>query len=589
LTVKLPDRLRHAWPHAFVVLAVLLVTRDWWNDYLLAGHSAYMDFYRQVVLHDAIRQGDWWPRFAEPFYRGHGSLLFHFYAPFSYYLTELFIFLHAPIAVAIKMALATGLFLSGYFMVRLTRELFDDWAAAAAGALYVLAPYHLVDVLARHAFGEAIAFAWLPLIFWGLLGAVRDGSRLRLAAGTVGIALLLLTHNITAMISAPFIFLWWLYLTIVYGKENRRGPLFGALTGVLGLLLAAFFWMPAVMETNFIWSEKSLTDDYFQYQKHFVYCKQFFSLMWAHGGSGPGMDDTLPYQLGLAHWLLLPGSLIALWRWRDKRGQLLLWWALLLAALAMCHFISRPVWSAIDKLAFVQFPWRFLVLASFAGSLLAGVAASGLRRWNWGGQGVAFALCAVCLPLVVYAPYTYAKHTLYNTENGKYLRLNKDDYAESLPYKKFIRLEKTVDATWISRRLIRATAREDFLPKTVRDIPPRPPETIFSVAGGVVLDQRREAPCRYRAQVVMDDAGDLLLNRFWYPGWRATVDGHDVSTGAFGPHGLIRIMLPAGEHEVSVVFGTTPLRTTAWLISLAALFALIAAMIFFRPGVLSKN
>ena len=102
--MKLPDRLRHAWPHAFVALAVLLVTRDWWNGYLLGGHSAYMDFYRQVVLHDAIRQGDWWPRFAEPFYRGYGSLLFHFYAPFSYYLTELFILLRAPIAVAIKLA-----------------------------------------------------------------------------------------------------------------------------------------------------------------------------------------------------------------------------------------------------------------------------------------------------------------------------------------------------------------------------------------------------------------------------------------------------------------------------------------------------
>ncbi|MHA1566211.1 MAG: hypothetical protein ACTSX7_12930, partial [Alphaproteobacteria bacterium] len=156
--------------------AVLLVTRQWWNDALLGGHSAYMDIYRQVVLDEAFRQGDFWPRFAEAFYYGHGSLLFHFYAPLSYYLTEIFMLLGASVAAALKLAMATGLLLSGVFMALLARELFGNYAAACAGVLYVLAPYHLVDVLARHAFGEAIAFVWLPLAFWGILGAVRDRS-----------------------------------------------------------------------------------------------------------------------------------------------------------------------------------------------------------------------------------------------------------------------------------------------------------------------------------------------------------------------------------------------------------------------------
>lgn len=541
-----------------------------------------MDLFRLVVLDEAVRAGDWWPRFNEAFYYGYGSLLFHFYAPFGYYLAELFSLLGASLAVAMKLAMAVGILLSGVFMALLARDLFGDYAAACAGVLYVLAPYHLVDVLARHAFGEALAFAWLPLAFWGILGAVRDRSMWHMTAGAVGIFLLLVTHNITAMISAPMLFFWWLYLSVKFKKDGWQGSMLGAAAGAFGLLTAAFFWLPALLETNLIWSEKSLTDEYFQYWKHFVYFKQFFSTMWGHGGSGPGMNDTLPFQLGLAHWVLLGGSVFVFWRCRNWRSHLAVLWVFCLAALAFCHDISRPVWDAVNILAFVQFPWRFLILAAFAASLAGACVAEALKDVAWRNVGPSLALCAVCFAFPAYAPYTSAKHTLVDTQTGKYLRFARESYEKKQALPRYERLEEIVDGEWIRDRLIRATAREDYLPKNVTVLPSGRPAEDMTVENGELIEMSKLGARHYRAKVQMEDEGRVVLHRFWYPGWRAVIDGEAAETQPCGAEGLVGASVGAGLHEIEFRFGSTSLRIISWILSFLGLLALGAVVIFFR-------
>ncbi len=581
-----PKRLTRCWPFAVVVVAVLLVSRQWWNSGLLGGHSSYMDLFRQVVLHDAVRQGDLWPRFAEAFYYNHGSLLFHFYAPLSYYLTELFMVVGAPVAVAIKLAMAAGLLLSGVFMALLARELFGDYAAACAGVLYVLAPYHLVDVLARHAFGEAIAFAWLPLAFWGVLGAVRDGSAGRMIAGALGVAFLLLTHNITAMISAPLLVLWWAYVSVKYRAAGTRGVLLGIGAGLGGVLLAAFFWVPAFAETNLIWSRESLTDEYFQYWKHFVFAKQFFSTFWGHGGSVEGPDDGLPFQLGLAHWTLLAGSVATYALRREWRTHLAVCWVMLLWALFMAHYASEPIWSRISTLAFVQFPWRFLVLAAFAGSLAAGSAAQALR--DAGGElwGPKMALIAVAIAFPLYAPYTYAKHTLYVERKDDYAHYSIGKYLAQRDRPGYERLERMVTMDWIRTHLVRATAREDFLPRTVLELPNTAPSADVECTIGEVTGSRRLGPRHYVADVKLPEPGTVVLQRFWYPGWEAVVDGCAQPAMAFSSSGLAAVDVAAGAHRVEFRFGSTPLRRTAGVVSLLTALGMLA---FWIAGLVARR
>ena len=67
----------------------------------------------------------------------------------------------------------------------------------------------------------------------------------------------------------------------------------------------------------------------------------------------------------------------------------------------------------------------------------------------------------------------------------------------------------------------------------------------------------------------------LLVQTYWYPGWRAWVDGQPVDIEREGPHALIALDVPAGEHVVTLRFTETPLRLAATLVSLATLAGMV--------------
>jgi hypothetical protein len=76
----------------------------------------------------------------------------------------------------------------------------------------------------------------------------------------------------------------------------------------------------------------------------------------------------------------------------------------------------------------------------------------------------------------------------------------------------------------------------------------------------------------------------LRLYTFYFPGWRATVDGAEVEIEVAGPEGFITFWVPEGQHEVEVRFGDTQPRTAGWVVSGVAGGLLIVAVVRMRPG-----
>ena len=78
-------------------------------------------------------------------------------------------------------------------------------------------------------------------------------------------------------------------------------------------------------------------------------------------------------------------------------------------------------------------------------------------------------------------------------------------------------------------------------------------------------------PERLEATVNSPEPWRLSLHAFWIPGWSATVDGRSVKTGPTDAMGVAGVEVPAGEHQVSLAFGPTPLRRVTVWVSLVAL------------------
>jgi hypothetical protein len=88
-------------------------------------------------------------------------------------------------------------------------------------------------------------------------------------------------------------------------------------------------------------------------------------------------------------------------------------------------------------------------------------------------------------------------------------------------------------------------------------------QVVPTVAGSNLLAAKVTSPVPWQ----------LSMHAYWIPGWSATVDGQPAPTGPVDAIGLAGVALPAGEHEVRLVFGATPLRRVAVWVSLLVLVA----------------
>jgi len=188
--------------------------------------------------------------------------MFAFYPPLPYYPVELLHLLGLSFFASIKLSFLLAFLLSGLFMYSLVRDLFGRLAGLVAAVFYVYAPYHSVDVYVRGALNEAWGMVWFPLI---LLYAKRIIAPSNPTATTrkrnliflaLSYAALLLSHNVMTLIFTPILALWSLYWIATTRHWLRLKPLL--IAGLWGVGLAAFFFLPVVLEKRFVHVETRL-------------------------------------------------------------------------------------------------------------------------------------------------------------------------------------------------------------------------------------------------------------------------------------------------------------------------------------------
>jgi hypothetical protein len=143
-----------------------------------------------------------------------------------------------------KLVITAALVLGGFFSYaaarRLTRQGFPS---AAAGAVFMTAPYLLADIHGRFAFPETVSFCLLPLVFWSLLRSFYSPRLGRVLVSGVAWAALALSHNITYLYGALFFALFFLSFFRPTWKHLGRAARLGA-GFALGLLLTAWYVAP---------------------------------------------------------------------------------------------------------------------------------------------------------------------------------------------------------------------------------------------------------------------------------------------------------------------------------------------------------
>ncbi len=240
--------------------------------------------------------------------------------------------------------------------------------------------------------------------------------------------------------------------------------------------------------------------------------------------------------------------------------------ALLIACLALILPEAGPLWVRLPLARLIAFPWRLLGPALLFVALLAAGAALALPSRL---RGAAVLALLVLAPLSV-APYLFPRPFA--------------PAAEPTPAD-IVRYEQTGGA--------RATASaNEYLPVWVCD--PDPPAVLAGtyLAGQTPQRLDRDAlpagsaatllaaePLADVYRLMLPAAGQARFRRFYFPGWRATVDDQPAAIVPDPRYGLIQVAVPAGTHEVAIRFGTTSARTAGWVLAALGLAAAALALV----------
>ncbi|HOU13519.1 MAG TPA: hypothetical protein PKZ84_10415 [Anaerolineae bacterium] len=564
-----------SWAVGLLILALLLFFAPALQPLLRAdftcGYDNVFHLWRAVQIDHLWSQGVLFSRWAPDMAHGFGFPLFLFMPPGTAVGAALLHWLGLAWPVALNALLALGMIAGGLFMFALARDLFGSYAGMVAAVGYVYAPFLAYDVFNRGSLSESVTWAFPPLILWALHRWTLRRERGFLVAGTFGLAALMLSHHPFGFLFAPLFGLW--VLLEGYLARDWRVVWRGVLLGGLGLGLAAFFWLPPLLERGWVQTDRLLGTWVFDYHYNFLSLDHVLAL--PRAADPYLMNDWPPKALGLVPVLvaLLPGLH---WKRLSHAGR---WYVLLLWLVTpvFTFLVLSPsvgLWERLSLLSYIQFPWRYLGPAAFCLALLAGagvslaaddeprrfapiagflaslVVTAGLIAANLGWFFPTFCAAPADTSPAALIAWERATDTLGTTAKGEYLPI----WVEQMPD------DGALDAAYAAGEPV-ARLPEHALP---------PGATILSADYGALrATLELETPAAFQARYLA----------FYYPGWKATVDGAPVDVTPEPQTGLVTFPVPAGRHRIAVWFGETPLRLVADGISVLSLVLLVALLL----------
>ncbi len=550
--LSLKVKLRPHFPYlAALFLLTMLAGLPLFQFKIMSGHDALEYLPRAVIFYEGLEARQLFPRWSPELSAGYGQPFFNFNPPLFYYLSTVFHFLGFSFIASQNLAIFTLLSLAGIGMYLLAGTFFGFQGGLVSALAYLFAPYLMVCLYVRHALADFASFAFLPFAFWSIYLYIKEGQYRHLLIHAVSVSLILLSSNPIGFISIPALAFFIIWLSGI-GKSMRvllRG--LGCL--LLGIALAASFWLPALMERGFVQTPR-LLEGYLSYTNHFVYIAQFFHSLWGYGLSQPGPNDGMAFSLGPVHLFFIGVSLLLIWVNHSKRQKLrstvIFFLALIFLAGFFASTASRFLWDRIPLLQYLQFPWRTLSLVAVSTAFVCGYPFHFLKTSE---RRYVNLLMVVIITTIFITGFTKAHPETY-------LEINEIDYSPEAiaSYGLAVTTAREYEPIWVKER-----------PQT------RPKEQLTILSGQARIITIPVSPTSYEFHVTVMESVRLQVNTFYFPGWKLYLNGTQSTIRITDPEGLIAFSLEPGDYLVQLIFTNTPIRVLGTAISMMALSILL--------------
>ena len=372
---------------------------------LIRGNSCGHDFNVHLVSWldslNAWRHGIPYPHWTPSPNYGAGEPRFVFYPPLTWMLGAalgaILPWNLAPIALTFLILAATGLATRALALEAfgsnalgpdaLGLGALDHLPAALAGCVSIFSGYTLFTGYERCAFPEFAGGFWLPLIIlfalrdrgrvphvpriWGhgsdpestsspsrslprrasLATRAFDGSTVPLALALAGAWLSNLPLGVIAGYLLAGVALTWAIVNKTWAPLLRA-----AVATVLGLGLAAIYWLPAALERHWVDIRQATEDPGYNFENNWLFARNANPLLALH--------DVILRQVSWIAVSMIAVALVSVLVCHLRNSlpgpEKIPLAAIPIVVLFLLFPISRPVWHALPQMPFLQYPWRWL-------------------------------------------------------------------------------------------------------------------------------------------------------------------------------------------------------------------------------------
>ena len=568
------DDMHKRWWIPCTVIAILLlpILLPLWSKTILGSADNLAHLFRVVNLAHALSQGYIWPRWAALEAHGYGAPIFNFNYMLPYYFVWLLWQMTGSLIHASQLFMMGTLLGSAFGMYLFVSSLFTIPAAIVAALVYAYMPYHLMTVYLYGGYGEALAFVWLPFFAYFFVRCIQYPKKYVFGVSSIIVfALLILTHNLSALMAVPFVYSVMFFVTS--GLSYSKRAIYAALVTTSSALLTAWFWLPSLSEQQYtklsvlFEKETSLRGYFFQMISPIIE-NSFAALRFT-------APSYYSYAIGIPTIVIVLVAGIFLLQKLISRKNILaehyriafvfmLWFVL---TLYMTRAVSEPLWKLLPAaLNFLSYPYRFFFLNTFAVAVLAGFVVFMLKSIH--AKCISNLISIGLSVFVMWQGVIYAHPAIDRFSFGE----------EYFSYEQTVREAPFTHKNMGYIEFIPRTADSDFV-NGLDDAQTHPRVEVLSGQGTVVLTKQR-AQDLYM-QVKAEESVQLRVNILYFPGWQGIVRGarKDPNVDA---QGRMVFVLPKGQYEFHVTFQKTPVRSLSTFISIFsfAMFVLVIIYMF---------
>ena len=334
------------------------------------GGDLYQHAQFGTTFQSAISSGDFYPSWAANENLGYGGLGVRFYPPLTPFLWAVTRIISGDWHTATWTTFLFFTVVGSIGTYQWAKEFVSSSKAVWAGLIFILMPYHLIEIHNASMYAEFAGCSVITFSFLFVTRICRRGNFFDVIGLGVSYGILILTHLPSSVIGSLALFLY--ALTLIFQNKIWSTIIKLFISVLLGILASSIYWTRMAFEQSWMRNTKFWKDSHFDYHFNFLI-------------TSPWFDNR---QLWFFNLILISFLILVLFSifslYLDKnhktknnlRGVAIIF----LFSVFMTTSLSQPIWSVTPFLHEVQFPWRWLTITSISGAVLIAAGIEPVRK-----------------------------------------------------------------------------------------------------------------------------------------------------------------------------------------------------------------